>query len=121
MSETGKRKEYAAMSDHELLVKLAEQGRHRQMLLRFITVIVLITSAVVLYTVFTVMPKITATAAMINDMNPQITDAVSKVTKMAEDCSASVQKIDKIDIEQLNSAIRDFSKVASTIASLFGK
>ena len=109
------------MSDHELLVKLAKQGRQRQILLTVMAAAVLITSIIVVYAVFNIMPKVSETAALINELNPKVTEAVETVTKMANDCSSSVQKIDRIDIDELNSAISDFSKIVGTLAALFGK
>ncbi|MCR4949928.1 MAG: hypothetical protein K6A40_01250 [Solobacterium sp.] len=99
--------QYETLSDHELLVKLAKQGRHRLNLLLFLAACVLITSCIVIYQVYSIAPKITET--------------MEAVTKMAGKTADSMQKIDQIDLETMNQAIADFSKVAKIISGLFGQ
>ena len=110
MSEIETKTPYAEMDEHELLVKIAKQGRYRLIILSILLVVVCITAVLVLDSVYKVRAVL-----------PTITETAETVTKMAEQASVSMQKIDSINIETLNAAIEDFSKVAKTIASIFGK
>lgn len=107
MSETNAKVSYEELDNHELLVKLAKQGRHRMTLLIVLIVLVLIAALILLFAIFSLIPK--------------VTEAMDVISRTAEECSVSLQKIDAIDIDSLNTAISDFAKVAKTIAALFGK
>lgn len=107
MSENKQQIPYEELSNHDLLVKLAKQGRHRRTLLIILVILVLIASLATVYAVITIVPM--------------VTDSMKTISEMAVQCEEALVKIDQIDIETMNSAIEDFSKVARTLASFFGK
>lgn len=107
MSENNQKIPYEELSDHDLLVKLAKQGRHRRTLLIVLVILVLVTSLA------------TVTALLI--LVPQVTESMKTISEVAAECEESLVKIDAINIDTLNAAIEDFSKVARTLAAFFGK
>lgn len=103
MSE--KKNNFDEMTDHELLAEIVRYNQKRSMLLTVLLITAITALAAIAVSMAVMIPKMNATAETIN--------------QLAEQGSVSLEKLDKIDIEKLNSAINDFSIVAAKLSQWF--
>lgn len=103
MSE--KKKIIDEMTDHELMMEIVRSNQKRSLMLT-----VLIITAICAMLVIIVYMSI---------LIPQMKEAAETINQLAEQGQTSLEQLDKIDFEQLNTAITDFAKVAAKLAQWF--
>lgn len=96
---------------------------------RIVAAVCAVTMAAVIVCAVMIVPSLTRTVSQLDAVTSQLAEAdfegmVGDVTNLIGDSQSAVtqaaEKIDSIDIEQLNKAIDDFSNVVGPLARLFG-
>lgn len=103
MSEN--KNEFDEMTDHDILAELLRINKRRSLMIT-----ILICTAVCALIIISVSMMI---------LVPQMTEAADNIDLLAKQGTISLDELNKIDFEKLNTAIEDFSKVAAKIAQWF--
>lgn len=127
------------MTTDQALLKLISTGRKQLFYQRILALAAVGIFAVILYTVITIVPKITstldnvdqvisdATASIeqIDGMVAEMTDASRNLNKLvdenAEPLTTAVQNLSDVDFEGLNKAITDLQDAVGPVANFFNK
>ena len=113
MSENNK-KTVEEMSNHELLEELVRMDRRRDRLIIALCILGIVLAAVLITAVIILVPRTLQSLESIEE-------SMKVVDQMAVQADASLQEPSKIDFDQLNQGISDFSKIVSSLAKFFGK
>lgn len=106
MSEKNNKKDIESMSDHELLAELVRVNRRKQTASTLLSLLAVVVSVSVLIALVIVIPKFMA--------------SMEQIAQLAEQGSASLEDLNKIDFDTLNQGIQDFAAIAAKLAKWFG-